>query len=249
MRAVNSLAFKSLALAAFLFVGAASAQTMPKSEAPAKNWDGVWERVGGFSFDPTLPPGVLDKPPYNAEYQAKWQASLDAEKAGRPIGDPTANCLPPGMPRMMNMAFPMDVAVTSRVTIVTSEWGEYTHRIYTDGRPHPEDPDPSFAGHAIGYWKGGMLYTDTIALRADTRFNAAGAPHSDAMHLKERYWLADANTMKVEITVDDPKAFTKPWVVTKTFKRRPDFEIAEYVCQENNRNPLNANGETTLQLK
>lgn len=237
-----------LAFAACGFAALAAAQA-PRSEPPPKNWDGVWERVGGFSFDPTLPAGVLDKPPYNAEYAAKWQAVLAAEKAGHPKGDPTADCLPPGMPRMMNMVYPMDLTVTPRVTVVTPEWGEQSHRIYTDGRDHPKDLDPSYNGHAIGYWKGGMLFADTIGLRGDTRFNAAGAPHSDAIHLKERYWLAEPDTLKVEITVDDPKAFTHPWVVTKTYKRRPGWEIAEYVCNENNRNPIGADGATTILLK
>lgn len=221
----------------------ASAATAAQSTAPPSGFDGVWDRVGAITFDPTLPPGKLDDPPYNAEFAQKYKAMLDAERAGRPIADPTASCLFGGMPRMMNLALPMEIAVTSDRVFMIFEWNSEVRRIYTDGRKHPDDPDPTFAGHSIGHWEGGRLKVETVGLRADTRFNAAGAPHSDAMKIYETLWLEDANTLKDEIRVEDPKALTKPYVVVKTFRRQPGWEIQEYVCAENNRNPV-TNGAT-----
>jgi len=213
------------------------------ANVPVTAFDGVWDRIGSITFDPNLPSGQLDEPPYNAEYAARYKAILDAAKAGRPFADPTANCLYAGMPRMMNLALPMEIAVIPSRVFIMAEWNGEVRRIYTDGRGHPADPDPTYEGDSIGRWDHGQLRIDTVALRADTRFASAGAPHSDAMTIHERLWLADQNTLKDEITVLDPKAFTRPYVVTKSFRRQPTWTIQEFVCEENNRNPLQ-NGVT-----
>ncbi len=233
----------SLAICATVLAAAPASAASQPAPAASSPFDGVWDRVGSITFDPTLPPGKLDEPPYNAEFAQRYKAILDAERAGRPEADPTASCLFAGMPRMMNLALPMEIAVTSGRVFMMFEWNSEIRRIYTDGRKHPEDPDPSFQGHSIGHWEGDRLKVETVALRSDTRFNAAGAPHSDAMKIYETIWLEDANTLKDEIRIEDPKAFTKPYVVVKTYRRQPGWEIQEYVCAENNRNPV-VNGVT-----
>ena len=238
MRAAPLIAAALLALG-----GAAHAATAPGN----LGFNGVWERVGAITFDPNLPPGQVDEPPYNAEYAAKWKVIKDAERAGHPFADPTAGCLFSGMPRFMNMALPMEVAVISGEVFIMAEWNSEVRHIYTDGRAHPADPDPSFNGHSVGHWDKSQLLVDTIAINDKSRFAAAGSPHSDAIHVSERLWLAGPDQLKDEITVQDPKAFTKPWTVTKTYRRQPAWEIQEYVCAENNRNPI-ANGETQAVL-
>ena len=210
-------------------------------------FNGVWERVGIAGFDPTLKPGQVDQPPYNAEYAARYKQLIDGQKAGHIFSDPTANCVFAGMPRFMNLAIPMEIAVTPGRVFMMAEWNSEVRRIYTDGRGHPVDPDPTYNGHSTGRWENGQLHIDTVGLRGDTVFAATGAMHSEATTVQERLWLAGPDTLKDEITVLDPKAFTRPYVVTKTYRRQPDWEIQEYVCAENNRNQMQ-NGVTGAEL-
>ena len=232
-----------LALRAAPVAGAQPKAAPPASAAPNTGFNGVWERVGAITFDPNLPPGQVDQPPYNAEYAARYKAVLDAERAGHPMADPTAACLFSGMPRFMNLALPMEIAAIPGRVFIMAEWNSEVRRIYTDGRSQPADPDPSYNGHSVGRWDKGDLYVDTVAIREESRYAAAGSPHSDAQHVTEHLWLAGPDTLKDEITVNDPKAFTRPWVVTKTYRRQPTWEIQEYVCADNNRNPVD-NGVT-----
>ena len=131
-----------------------------------------------------------------------------------------------------------------QVTII-AEWSSQTRRIFTDGRKHPVDPDPTYQGHSIGHWEGDTLVIDTIGVRGDTVFDATGLGHSDQMHITERMRQSSPTELEDQITVEDPVAFTHPWVITRKYKRGgPDLQIMEYICEENNRNPVGANGVT-----
>ncbi|MEP7313987.1 MAG: hypothetical protein ABI859_15505, partial [Pseudomonadota bacterium] len=124
-----------------------------------------------------------------------------------------------------------------QVTII-AEWSSQVRRIFTDGRPHPpeDEVEITFNGHSIGRWEGQTLVVDTIGIRGDTSFDASPLQHSDAMRVSERIRLTDPKLLEAVITVTDPKAFTKPWVVTRHYKRGgPELQIMEYVCEENNR--------------
>jgi hypothetical protein len=205
------------------------------SGAVVPDFTGVWERPAdqGIRFDPSGSP-----PPFTPAYAAKFQAGLAARARGEDAADPTAGCLPPGMPRMMVATYPMEVLQTrGQVTIIT-EWDSQVRRIFTDGRPHPSEDklDITFNGHSIGHWEGTTLVVDTIGLHGDTSFDSTPTQHSDQMRLTERMRLVDPRTLEDQITVIDPVAFTRPWVVTRRYVRGgPDLQIMEYVCEENNR--------------
>jgi hypothetical protein len=144
----------------------------------------------------------------------------------------------------------MEIIQKPKQMTIIAEWMGQVRRIYLDGRPHPEDPDPTFNGHSIGHWEGKTLVVDTVGLRDDTMFDQSGVRHSDKLHIVERFTLIDANTLQDELTADDPVAFYKPWTVKKTYKRAPvDMEIMEYVCQENNRNPIGPDGKVQTILQ
>jgi hypothetical protein len=246
-----------LGLCAALVLAAGSAHA---ATAPAKlpDWSGIWNPAEKNVFDPNaLPPPkegsvtaflpeasyAREYPPYNAEYEARYEATL-AKTASGIATDPSGMCWPPGFPRMMGTPYPMEyILQPNRVTMLFEANGQ-TRRIWTDGRKHPVDPDPTFNGHSIGHWEGDTLVVDTIGMRADTGFDVTGAPHSDAMHVTERIRRRDKDTMEDRITVEDPKAMTRPWTVVRTYHREPTWEIAEYVCEENQRNPRNADGTT-----
>jgi hypothetical protein len=194
---------------------------------------GIWERVEGIRF---APGGEM--PPYVPAYAARYQAAVAARARGEEVLDPTSRCLPPGMPRIMNATYPVEILQTPGRFTLIAEWSSQVRRIFTDGRPHPpeDELDATFNGHSIGHWEGQTLVVDTIGIRGDTSFDASPLTHSDRMTIRERIRLTDAKTFEDVITVTDPVAFTKPWVVTRHYRRAaPDQQILEYVCEENNR--------------
>ena len=205
-----------------------------------RGFDG--DPVGRANFKPV-------DPPYNAEYAARFAAVTASHARGEPINDPTATCLWPGFPRILLAPYPTEIVYADggKLVIMIHEYMSQVRHIHADGRKHPDDLEPSYNGHTIGHWEGQTLVTDTVGLRADTMLQNTGMMHSDAMTVQERLWLAGPDTLKDEITVLDPKAFTKPYVVTKTYQRQPDWEIQEYVCADNNRNPVN-DGVTGAEL-
>jgi hypothetical protein len=108
-------------------------------------------------------------------------------------------------------------------------------QIFMDGRKHPDDPSPTWFGHSIGHWEGNTLVVDTIGLNDKFWLDSAGTPHTEQLHLIERFTRPDYNTLQRVVTIDDPGAFTKPFEVTYTAKLGdPDSEIIEYFCIENN---------------
>jgi hypothetical protein len=232
-----------------------NSKAWPKAYVPKDKHDftGVWEKVQDSpSWVPFVPRGRAQNAPLTPEYEAIFKKADDDGRAGRPSGDITANCLPQGMPRVMTMTYPMEITQNEHQFNIFAEWQEQTRRIYVDGRPLTDDPDPTYYGQSVGHWEGDVLYTTTFGLRGDTNLEASGLPHSDKLVVYERMWLSDSNTLNDEITLVDPKAFTKPWTVTKSYKRgQPGMAVLPYVCLENNRNPIAADGtiQTILQHK
>lgn len=177
------------------------------------------------------------------EYAAKKKA-YDAHP---PEDSEAANCVPPGMPGIMGQPYPMEFLLTpGMVTIVIEAYTQVRH-IYTDGRPLPEDPDPTFNGSSVGRWEGDALVVDTIGFSPQTSL-APGVPHSDKLRIRERFHLADPDTMTIETTITDPVALVSPFTTTRTIRRHRSWTIAEYVCQENNRNFVDENGKAGVNL-
>jgi hypothetical protein len=214
---------------------------------PGDGWDGVWEKQGSNMFDQSR--GALNAnfareyPPYNAEWEAKYVAVLKAATEGKPT-DPTANCVPGGMPRIMINPYPQELVVKDNEVLVLKELQTQIRRIYVDGRKPPADMIATYTGYSTGHWEGDTLVADTIGLRGDTVFDRTAAPHSNKITVHERMRLRTPDIWEDQITVTDPIAFTKPWTVMITYKRQPTWEILEYVCEENNRNGIDKNGAT-----
>jgi poly(3-hydroxybutyrate) depolymerase len=202
------------------------------------DWSGVWEREGAIIWDERLPPGPAQWPPYNDKTKAQIAAA--AASGHGPQGRQL--CQAGGMPGMMTMVFPLEVVITPREVLLLGE-SSLPRRIYTDGRRHPADSVPSQVGHSIGHWKGKELIVDTCCLKEGRL--PGGGTHSDAMHVTERLWAPDPNTLKDDIVVEDPKTFTKSWTTVKTFARRPNWEPMEYICEENNRYNPDGSGSIT----
>jgi hypothetical protein len=188
---------------------------------------------GGGAAGPQLTP----------EYAAK----RDALRAQAREDNETANCLPPGMPGIMNQPYPMEFLLTpGKMTIVIEAYTQVRH-IYTDGRKLPEDPDEKFFGTSIGHWEGDTLVAETVGFSPLTQI-AAGIPHSESMKILERFRLTDPDTMTIETTITDSKALTAPFVSSRTLKRHRNWTIAEYICEENNHNFVDSSGKAGIKL-
>ncbi len=147
--------------------------------------------------------------------------------------DPNLDCLPEGVPRVMFIPLPMEIIqIPGRVLMVQEAWSQW-RRIYTDGRQHPKDLDATFMGHSIGKYEGDTLVVDTIGFNEKTWLDHVGLPHSDALHVVERIRRVDHNTLQDDFTIDDPKTFTKTWTAQQLYDLKPDWEIAEFVCDNN----------------
>ena len=224
-------------------------KTAYKPKSP-RDFTGIWLNQGGIGWTPGVPPGVGQHAPLTPEYQKIFDTNVENARLGKPTGDITANCLPQGMPRIMTMTYPMEVSMAPDHVTIYAEWMEQTRRIYTDGRPLDPDPDPTFYGQSVGHWEGNVLSSTAFGFVDKTNLEASGLPKSDRMIAYERFWLADNDTLRDEITLVDPKALARPWTVTKTYKRAPaDFKLMPYVCLENNRNPTDAEGHIQAVLQ
>ena len=233
--------------------GAAANASHAAANAPARlpDWSGVWAPSGGFIFDPSAigrPENkgrtgfeVRNFPPYNPEYEAKYDKDVAALRRGDGIIDPSAKCLPLGMPRVMIIGYPSEIIIQPKRVVMLFEVLSQRRIIYTDGRSHtaPADLDPTFQGESIGHWEGDVLVVDTIGIRGDLVFDNTGAPHSDALHITERIRRVSHDRMEDQMVLEDPKAFTGPWRVTRFWTLHPEWEIKEFVC-ENNRTPSGA---------
>ena len=243
----------AVVLAVVLGTGAALAAQEWKSAPPTPadwaalaklpDFTGVWEaptvgRGGGARAGG--PPAV---PQLTPAYAAK-KRELDALNTD---DTEAANCLPTGMPAIMGHPYPYEFLVTpGKVTIVTEAYMQ-VRPIYTDGRPMPADPDPTFNGTSIGSWQGDTLVVESIAFSPLTTI-ARNIPHSDKMRIVERFRLTGPDTMTVETTVTDPEALTTPWTTTRTWARHRDWTIREYICEENNRNFIDGQGKAGVTL-
>jgi hypothetical protein len=208
---------------------------------------GVWEVTMGVRTRPG--PGAPELPSLTPEYAQKLAAFKAAQAKGEDEESPQANCVPPGMPGIMNQPYPIELLFTpGKVTVVIEAYSQ-TRRIFLDGRKHPDDPDLTYNGHSIGHWEGGTLVVDSVGFTPDTALGPSqGYRHSDQMHIVERFRLTDPDTLEVVTTVDDAKALTKPFSGTKVLKRHRDWDIAEYICEQNNRNLATDKGKAGIIL-
>jgi hypothetical protein len=120
-------------------------------------------------------------------------------------------------------------------TVIFDIGGPYSFRIiYMDGRPHPNALEPTYAGHSVGQWEGDTLVVDTVGFNEGSWIEAEGFPHTDQLHLIERFSRTNFNTLKYKVTVDDPGAYTMVWTGGFNLRWNGGAELFEYVCQENN---------------
>jgi len=147
----------------------------------------------------------------------------------------------------MGQPYPMEFLLTpGQMTIIIEAYTQVRH-IYTDGRPLPDDPEPSFNGTSVGHWEGDTLVAESVGLAQVPR--GITFPYSEKMKVVERYHLTGPDTMTIETTLVDPEALTMPYPMgSRTLQRHRNWTIAEYICEENNRNFVDAEGKAGIKL-
>ena len=219
-----------LALVFLVLAGTAGAQT--------PDFSGIYQGGGAINdISEGLKPG--EKLPLRPEARKIVDARLSAE-------DPEASCLPTGVPRIA--PYPWRIVQTPTHIFFLFEGNIHSYRqIFMDGRKHPDDLDPTWYGHSIGRFEGKTLVVDTIGYNDKTWFDFKGNPHTEKLHTIERYSFDAKGKLINEVTIDDPGSYEKPFQVTFTAERAPaDFELMEYICQENNQDVEHLRGPATV---
>ena len=190
---------------------------------------GVWmERQEAVTFS-------AQEPPLLSWAAEKFKAAKPGygPRATPNSQDPILSCLPPGVPRIMLIPFPMQVVQTSGEVILLFEYDHFVRHISLDRREHPKNLDFTWMGDSIGHWEGDTLVVDTTGLNDKTWLDQVGHPHSDSLHVVERIRRVDRDTLQDDLTIDDPRAYAKPWTGQQVFKLKPAWRLSEYVCEDN----------------
>ena len=230
---VAALAFSSVVFAQTASQsGAATTRTVGPSPGIAGVWVPAREFVRSFNADEVPPMQPWAEKEFNA-----LREGLSDPNARRDDMDPATNCAPLGFPRILMIPLPTEIIQLPGKVLMLFEWDHWIRPIYTDGRDHPKDDDldPTWMGHAIGRWDGDTLVVDTVGLKGNgvTWIDTVGHPHTEALHIVERWRRIDYDTLQVDFTFDDPKAYTKPWKGQYVFTLKPDWEVVEYVnCED-----------------
>jgi hypothetical protein len=175
--------------------------------------------------------------PYTPAFRKMAEERAAAAMKGHATGDPGVRCLPFGLPVMLTLKPFPDEIVQTPGAVVMFMYGTFPVVIWTDGRPHPKDLQPSYNGHSIGHWVGDTLFVETVGIKASTPLDGARDPHSAKIHLKWTLQRVDPNTLHLHLTVYDDDAFTEPATITNIFHRKTDrsWEVLDDgSCFENN---------------
>jgi hypothetical protein len=220
-------------------------------EAIAKlpDWSGVWEPMlfarPAAGQQPPPPPKLTPK--YAAQYAAFQEKNRTTP--GINFVSEVANCVPYGLPVSMTQPYPIEFLFTpGRVTILIETYS-IVRRIYTDGRPLPEDPDLTYQGTSVGRWEGDTLVVETTGILPETSPLNGIKGHSDKMRIIERMRLVEPDVLEIQTTREDPEVFIEPYTTTARYLRHRDWQMMEYVCAQNNRDALDEHGNPALDLE
>jgi hypothetical protein len=229
---------------------------MPRAANGKPDLSGVWrtaygnpdenERLFGSGVKAFIQPGddpssfskyfldiLVDFPP-DAKPMRPAAAALFQTNVRFKANSSSARCLPQGLPRTdINSYAPFKIIQTPGVIAVLYEVDNTHRQIYTDGRPLPVDPQPTWGGYSVGRWDGDVLIVDAAGFNEETWLDSGGHPHSDALRVHERFHRRDFGHMDVSVTIDDPTMYTRPFTINVTELLLPDTDILESVCNEN----------------
>jgi len=197
----------------------------PRTPAGKPDFSGIWKAPNTRWLDNLAADGV-EVP------MLPWAAKLYQERQQNNAKDrPSGRCLPHSVTDFDAHHMPKKVIQTPGLLVLLFESYHSYRQIFTDGRPLPEDRDPAWFGYSVGKWERDTLVVDTVGINDKTWLDDGGHPHSDVLHVVERFQRPDFGHMQVAVTIDDPKTYTKPWTVTIPWEFVPDTELLDWVCE------------------
>ena len=204
-----------------------SARSAPAARTATTNEDFIAaaRRSPFWNIGSAFPDGLPFQP---------WAAELHRQRIAENSKDnPDAHCLPMGIMQFHNHGQPRKMIQTPQVIVILYEANAGIRQIFTDGRTLPKDPEPWWYGYSTGHWEGDTLVVQSAGFRDLGWLDVEGSPLTDSAKTIERYHRPDFGHLDIEVTIDDPKAYTKPWTVTVHQRIMVDTELIEFVCQEN----------------
>jgi hypothetical protein len=197
----------------------------PKTRDGKPDFSGIWKAPTGKYLENLGADGI--EIPMQAWAAKLYEERQDNEGRDRPSG----RCLPHSVTDFDAHFNPKKIIqIPGLIAMLFESYHSY-RQIFTDGRPLPKQPDPAWFGYSVGKWEGDTLVVDTVGVNEKTWLDDAGHPHSDAMRIIERFRRPDFGHMEVKVTIDDPKAYTKPWTATIGWEYFPDTELLDWVCE------------------
>ena len=219
----------------------APAVKLPRDASGHPDLSGIWQAIGVSLFGETgeLRPGEGTSstwgPPVGPPPYQEWALAKAKELAADDRNDPTVHCQMAGVPRIFGIPVPYEIAQTRNKIYILYETNHIFRIIPADGRPHPEELDPTFMGDSVGHWDGDTFVVDVTGFNDKTWLPGPGHFHSTQLHVVERFTLQPDSTIFYEATMEDPKVFTRPWPYRLILRHPPrDERIMEAECQENN---------------
>jgi hypothetical protein len=202
----------------------------PKTADGRPDISGLWNPPAGYvgNIAKDLKPGDIDFQPWAAEL---FQHRRDTESKE----DPTGFCIPGGVPRSDVVPYPFKIIQTAGMYVILYEAVQSYRQIFIDGRGLPNKPDPAWMGYSVGHWDGDTMVVESAGFNGTAWLDNNGHPGTEALRVTERFRRIDLGHMELKVTIDDPKAYKKPWTVTLPFTLLPDSELLEYICSENNK--------------
>jgi len=239
MRYGFTCAIAAAVLVAAPIAAAGQVPASPRTVDGRPNLQGIWQVLNTAAWDIQDHPARLGVPagqgvvegnelPYRPEALEKKRRNFE----NRATADPESKGYLPGVPRIMYMPFPFQIFQTPDYVAIAFEYNRGSRTIYTNGTPHPEGAINWWMGDSRGRWEGDTLVVDVTQLNDLTWLDMAGNFHSDALHVTERYTAVDADHIRYEATLEDPKVFTRPWKLNLLLYRRleQNLQILDYVC-------------------
>jgi len=214
----------------------------PRTTGGKPDLSGIW----GWELNRPCPPQGCDDQPIGQEFinigwslkdglpYQPWAAELvKTRRAGNAKDDPQTHCLPRGAVRLFTDGLYKKIVQTPGLLVILNERNASYRQIFTDNRPLPIDPDPSWNGYSSARWEDDTLVVRTIGFRDGLWLDSSGSPLTDAAKVTEKFRRPNFGRLEIEITVDDSKAYTAPWTIKLTQPLVPDTELLDYICLEN----------------
>ena len=201
----------------------------PRTPDGRVDLSGVWQTDSKYNFNL-----AADLKPEDVPMLPAARAVLAERQGNNGKDDPEGYCMPPGFPRVNGVPFPQKIIQTAPVIVILYETRTTFRQIFLDTHAPIQDAQPTWMGYSTGRWEGDTLVVQTSGFNDKTWLDDNGHPHSEAMKVTERIRRPEFGRLLVEITIDDPKYYSRPWTVTQEFRLDANGELIEYACNENN---------------